>query len=110
MIIYITSKLRKVCNEKKKAVRDLGQEMADLLHLRLEQLRGFNYLAEVPHTRPLRRHMLGGNRKGQFSVDLVHPFRLIFIPANDPIPLKTDGGYDLTRITEIEIIEIGDTH
>jgi len=43
-------------------------------------------------------------------VDLSHPYRLLFIPAHDPIPLKTDGGIDLTQVTEVEIISIEDTH
>jgi len=54
--------------------------------------------------------MLSGGRDGQLSVDLEHPYRLLFIPANDPIPLTQDGGLDWTKITEIEIVEITDTH
>ena len=47
---------------------------------------------------------------GQLSVDLEHPYRLLFIPANNPIPVTQDGGLDWANITEIEIIEITDTH
>jgi hypothetical protein len=43
-------------------------------------------------------------------VDLEHPYRLLFIPADDPIPFKKYGGIDLVLVTEIEIIEIEDTH
>jgi proteic killer suppression protein len=43
-------------------------------------------------------------------VDLEHPFRLLFIPANNPVPIGEDGGLDRTQVTEIEIIEIVDTH
>jgi proteic killer suppression protein len=43
-------------------------------------------------------------------VDLLHPYRLLFIPANEPIPKKPDGGIDLTQVTEVEIISIEDTH
>lgn len=57
-----------------------------------------------------RCHPLTGNRNGQFSVDLDHPYRLIFIPANDPIPLGKDGGMEWKKITEVEIVEIADTH
>jgi len=53
---------------------------------------------------------LTNDRAGQFSVDLAHPFRLLFIPAKDPVPEKNDGGIDLEQITEIEIIGIEDTH
>jgi proteic killer suppression protein len=43
-------------------------------------------------------------------VDLDHPYRLIFIPANDPIPRKQDGGLDWCAVTQIEILEIVDPH
>ena len=48
----------------------------------------------------------------QGSVDLEHPYRLLFIPANEDENeiLKEDGGFDLNKITEIEIIDIKDTH
>jgi hypothetical protein len=43
-------------------------------------------------------------------VDLDHPYRLLFIPADEPVPYREDGGIDLERGREIEIIEIADTH
>jgi proteic killer suppression protein len=43
-------------------------------------------------------------------VDLEQPHRLLFIPANNPVPIGEDGGLDRTQVTEIEIIEIVDTH
>jgi len=57
-----------------------------------------------------RCHELKGNRAGQLSVDLDHPYRLIFIPANAPLPEKPDGGLDWNQITAIEITGIEDTH
>ena len=51
-----------------------------------------------------------GNRTGQLSIDLEHPYRLLFIPANDPIPVTQDGGLNWAKVTEIEIVEIADTH
>jgi len=57
-----------------------------------------------------RCHELTADRKGQISVDLQHPYRLLFIPANVPLPRKPDGGLDWSAVTEIEIIEITDTH
>ena len=44
------------------------------------------------------------------SVDLQHPYRLLFVPANNPVPTKEGGGLDWAGVTEIEIIEIVDTH
>jgi len=43
-------------------------------------------------------------------VDLEHPYRLLFVPAHSPVSTKEDGGLDWAGVTEIEIIEIVDTH
>ena len=55
-------------------------------------------------------HQLTAYLSGLFAVDLVHPDRLAFRPANEPLPLKPDGGIDLARVTEIEVVGIGDYH
>lgn len=67
-------------------------------------------LADISRVPPARCHELTGNRKGQLSVDLEHPYRLLFIPAHNPIPELKDGGLDWACVTEIEIIDIADTH
>ena len=51
-----------------------------------------------------------GRRKGEFAVDLKQPFRLVFRPNHDPVPLKTDGGIDLEHITSITIMSVEDYH
>ena len=63
-----------------------------------------------PNRGPERCHELTGGRKGQLSVDLEHPYRLIFIPNHEPIPRKPDGGLDWKLVTSIMIIGIEDTH
>ena len=48
-----------------------------------------DYLRAAPQLEMLLRHKIGrchsleGNRKGQYAMDLVHPYRLIFIPEDD---------------------------
>ena len=59
---------------------------------------------------PGRCHELIGDRGGQLSLDLDHPYRLIFEPANDPIPCKTDGGLEWKDVTAVEIVGVEDTH
>jgi hypothetical protein len=36
--------------------------------------------------------------------------RQVFIPANDPVPTRPDGGLDRARVTAVEILEIVDPH
>ena len=49
-------------------------------------------------------------RESSGSVDLVHPRRLVFELANDPLPLCEDGSLDLQNVTIVRILEVGDTH
>ncbi len=111
MIIYFhTSKLQKLCSSKVEAVKKLGPKRAGKLMQRLQELDAAENLAEIARVPPPRCHELTGQRKGQLSVDLEHPYRLLFIPANEPVPRTADGGLDWNAVTEIEIIEIADTH
>ena len=77
---------------------------------RLSELHAAIALSDITHLPPARLHELTGNRNGQFSVDLGHPYRLLFIPKNEPTPVKDDGGLDKENINRIKIIEIEDTH
>lgn len=111
MLIYFkTRNLQKICNKDIEAVKKLGLKMARKLQQRLMELSAAPCLDDISKLSPPRCHQLKGNRTGQFSVDLDHPYRLIFIPVNNPVPEKKDGGLDLARIDSIEIIAIVDIH
>lgn len=84
--------------------------MALTLMARIGVLKNGSSLSKVSTTRPERRHQLKGDRKYQFAVDLVHPFRLVFEPDHDPLPRRKDGGIDLEEVTAIEILEVVDYH
>ena len=109
-INFRSKTLQKLCSTSKGAVRALGPKRGNKLMQRMNELAAFNCLADVPKFPPARCHQLGDNRKGQFSVDLEHPYRLIFVPDHNPIPELEDGGINLQEITKIKIIEIVDTH
>jgi len=51
-----------------------------------------------------------GKLKGCFAVNVKHPYRLIFRPVNSPLPVLDDGGLDLTKVTDIQIIGLEDYH
>lgn len=109
-IIFKSKKLEKQCNDFRLLVRQHGQARARKLRQRLDDLLAASSLAEVSKLPPARCHELVGDRAGQLSIDLDHPYRLILIPANDPTPLKEDGGLDWSKVTAIEIQGIEDTH
>ncbi len=84
--------------------------MAETIALRIAVLQGVPVLAEVASAPPERRHALSGRRNGQYAIDLVHPYRLIFEPNHDPVPRRADGGIDTGQVTAIVIIEVVDYH
>jgi len=43
-------------------------------------------------------------------MDLDGPYRLIFEPAHDPLPLDENGSLDWARVTAIRILLIEDYH
>ncbi|MDR0442476.1 MAG: hypothetical protein LBH44_03620 [Treponema sp.] len=90
-----------------------GELRTKKICLRLAELRAASSLNDFwpPKSCPSRCHELTrGERKGQLSVDLEHPYRLIFVPNHEPIPLKPDGGLDWKQVTAILITGIEDTH
>ncbi len=109
-IYFKTKKLQRICNNTDEANKKLGPKMARKLQQRLMELKAAFCLDDISKVPPPRCHPMSGNREGQMSVDLEHPYRLLFIPANDPVPVTEDGGLDWARVTKIEIVEITDTH
>ena len=80
-----------------------------LLKRRQGDLRAANDLGAMRFL-PGRCHELKGDHHGQLSLDLDHPWRLIFAPADDPPALKGDGGMDWEHVRVIKILRIEDTH
>jgi proteic killer suppression protein len=111
-IYFKSTKLEKEFNEGKRLERVHGSLRAKKIRLRLNELRAASSLYDLgpPKSGPGRCHELTGGRKGQLSVDLDHPYRLIFVPYHNPVPVKKDGGLDWKQVTSIMIIEIEDTH
>ncbi len=109
-IIFHNKKLEKECNEAKLMVKKHGPLRAKLLQKRLTELRAAAVLEDIFRLPQARCHELRENRKGELAVDLDHPYRLIFEPADEPLPAKPDGGLDRTRVTIVRILGIEDYH
>jgi proteic killer suppression protein len=111
VIVYFSrTKMQNACSSEKAMRAEWGDHIAKKLKHRLAELAAADSLADIPHHPPARCHELGGDRKGQLSVDLVHPYRLIFVPDNDPVPRREDGGLDRASVTRVLILEVADTH
>ena len=109
-IIFQSRKLEKECNDFKLLVREYGERQARKLRQRLDELRAANRLSDISRLPPPRLHELIGDKDGVFSLDLIHPYRLLVVPANDPVHLKPDGGIDLTKVTIVMILSVENTH
>ena len=84
--------------------------MAHIIKLRLAVLEGSPSLAQVPTGPPIRCHLLKGKLREHFAVDLVHPHRLVFRPAHDPLPRKADRAIDIAQVKAIQITAVIDYH
>lgn len=109
-IFYTNKRIQRLCTSSKYMVRQLGPRNAEKLKRRLSEIRAADNIGVLQKLPQARCHELKGNRKGQFAVDLDHPYRLIFTPANNPIPKKEDGGYGVWKIDAIIIQEVTDYH
>jgi toxin HigB-1 len=108
-IIFADKKLEKLVNDDRKILKEFGKNRANFLRRRLTQLEDATTLEEVRYL-PGNYHELTSNRKGQWSCDLDQPYRLVFIPIENPIPTNDDGQYIWSEIRGVEVIEITNYH
>jgi len=108
-IYFGTKKLKKICENYKKASIKWGPENAKKLFQRLAQIEAAEILADLKKIPDARCHELKGNRKGQFAVDLKHPKRLIFLPCDVSGEEFTDIQSD-EMVKAVIIKEVTDYH
>ena len=105
-ISFKDKKLQDLCESSRLMQKKYGQ-VANKLRTRLADLQAASNVSELIAGRP---HPLFQNRQGQFAVDLTNMIRLIFEPANEPIPKNSEGLVDWKKVTMVRIVEIGDYH
>jgi len=111
MVVYFKSaRLQTVLNSEAKLLRKYGPDQAAKIKQRLAEIEAFESLIQLRDYPSARFHQLTANRRGQYAIDLLKSYRLILEPANDPLPMLPDGSVDLSKVTEIFIIEIVDYH
>jgi proteic killer suppression protein len=111
IITFDNAKLKKQLNDDKAMIKAHGPLRTKKLMIVLTQLKAAPNLGTFapPMSPPHRCHELT-NRKGQMTVDLDHPYRLVIKPNHDPLPERAEGGLDWKQVTAITIIRIEDTH
>ena len=108
-ILFATPQLRDVANDTRLLQRKYSADAARKIRRRLDDLLAATCLQDL-YRGPGRLHELVGNRRGQLAMEITGGLRLIFEPANVPLPLKTDGGLDWSMVTQIRILELEDYH
>ena len=98
------SRIRKICENDKLAIKKLGNICAKSLRKRSADLEAAETAGELLAGNP---HPLKGNRKGQFAVNLTGGVRLIFEQIETP---QLNLPIDWREVCEIRIFDIGDYH
>lgn len=111
-IFFSNKKLRRSIENDAERRKRFGTEMANKINLRMGTLLAAKTLADFlpPYSGPERCHELRGMLKGIFSIDLKHPYRLLFKPTEDQQNEQTDNLQHWGKIDEVIIVGIEDTH
>ncbi len=86
-ITYKNKKIEKICTDAKAAERTYGREMAEKIHQRIDEIYAADTVEMMIQWRIGRCHPLIHNRRGQYAVDLIHPYRLVFEKNGDEIQI-----------------------
>ncbi|MEI6088902.1 MAG: type II toxin-antitoxin system RelE/ParE family toxin [bacterium] len=108
-IDFAKKELEKCANKDSYRLQKMGAIRSKLYKQRLDDLDNAESLEDTRHL-PGHYHELVENRKGQWAVNLDQPYRLIFEPQEEPIPIDTSGKYIWTQIKSVRILEIENYH
>ena len=98
MVVTCASRsLERIRTDFSKSVREYGESIAQKLYQRLNEIRAADTVELMIQNQIGRCHGLEGSRKGQYSVDLAQPYRLIFTVNGEKVQIA-------------KIIEITDYH
>ncbi len=103
-IHFKNGSIRKVCENKKEAVKKYGMGCAKSLYARIMDITAADCLSDLRAGRP---HSLKGERKGQIAVKLDKKNRLVFTAYNQQ---TSDHEIDWKKVDEILFIEITNYH
>ena len=86
-ITYKNRKIERICTSAEAAERAYGKDMAAKIHQRIDELSAADTVEMMIKFHIGRCHPLSQNRKGQYALDLIHPYRLVFSKSGDTIQI-----------------------
>ena len=86
-IKYKNKAIEKVCTKQSEAIRRYGPRMAEKIDQRIGEIMSADSVDLMINFRIGRCHALTNNRKEQYAVDLVHPYRLVFEAKGEEVQI-----------------------
>lgn len=97
-------KLKKIIGDSNKLKEKYGSNCAKKIIQRYNELESAPNLEMIIKYKIGRCHLLKGNLKGKYALDLEHPLRMIIEPIFE------NENQDLKNITSVRIIKVEDYH
>lgn len=108
-ILFASKNWERLCHEPGLAARTLGDDGARKLQSRLDDLYAAVNLGYAPNL-PGRFRPLDGNFEGCFSIQLIDGHHMVIRPTAGPSAKRAHGDLDLSSITSVCIVFIGENH
>lgn len=109
-VTFKSSKLAKLCNNRREGNRHWGERRAKIVGRRLDDLRAAVTLEDLRNL-PGDCHQYKQSKDYTLTLDLDGGWRLFFRPAHHPVPLLDDhSSLDWAKVTDIEITDVCDPH
>jgi proteic killer suppression protein len=102
-------KLRKAQASDRAGRRLLGDVRWSALKRRIRTLEAADTMADL-HGLPGNFHPLGADRAGEWAANLSPNWRLVFEPAEEPLPTLENGGLDLAQVRSVRVLRVEDYH
>ena len=89
-IVFKNARMKEDSEDLRCLSRKYGKLQASKISARLNELDAAESLDDIWKLPHVRLHALSGKLKGNFAIDIKHPYRIIFFPLNgDTANLKT---------------------
>ena len=107
-IVYSNSKTERLCEDSKRAVKELGPDVARKLSDLLNAIESFPTLLDLKGLPQYRLHSLGYDREYQYSL-VIHKgykWRLIVYPLDEQGEILKDKSNEMEMLSKAVMVEI----
>lgn len=84
-IIYKNKQLMKICTDFSYAVKKHGTKIAEKIHMRIDEIGAAENVELMIKYKIGGCHQLKHNRKNQYAMHVVHPYRIVFEVDGDKV-------------------------